>query len=168
MACPACTAPPPTCCSPSDLMTLLGRDDLATRQPRLASGGKLALGRALVLLEQAKLTPVLMLGPWRAVAVGRRYRALPAWLRPILQMIHGHCRGPGCDRPIAWSDAAHLGVAWHKGGTTDLDLTAPACPGHHPLMDLTGWKAELDPDTAICTWTSPDGHTIIRTHPPDP
>ncbi|MFN2555352.1 MAG: hypothetical protein ABR592_00515 [Nitriliruptorales bacterium] len=84
-----------------------------------------------------------------------------------MQLIHGHCRGPGCDRPVAWTDAAHL-QAWHRGGHNALKCTIPACPGHHDLMDLAGWKVELDPDTATCTWTSPDGRTVISTHPPDP
>ncbi|MFN2556358.1 MAG: adenylate/guanylate cyclase domain-containing protein, partial [Nitriliruptorales bacterium] len=63
----------------------------------------------------------------------------------------------------AWTDAAHLD-AWHQGGRTDLHRTVPACPGHHDLMDLAGWKVELDPHTATCTWTSPDGRTVICTH----
>ncbi len=92
----------------------------------------------------------------------------------------GTCR-PGCDRyfrrstataagpaatvPSPRPDAGHLD-AWNKGGHTDLDRSVPACPGHHPLKDLAGWEAQRDPDTTICTWTSPDGRTIIRTHPP--
>jgi hypothetical protein len=150
-----------------DLMTLLGNQALASRSTRTRSGTELPLERALELLDEAKLTAVLMCGPFRPVGVGRTFRTLPAWLRPLKELIHGHCRGPGCDRPIAWTDAAHLND-WAKGGLTDLLDTLPACPGHHELMDKAGWNVTYDPDTAICQWTSPDGQTTILTHPPDP
>lgn len=150
-----------------DLLTLLGRPDLATRTTRLSTGQELTLHRALELLEGASLTAVLMLGPFRVVGLGRTHRVLPAWLRTVLGMVHGSCRGPGCDRPMAWTEAAHLD-AWGDEGETDLDRTIPACRAHHDLMDLAGWTVHLDPDTARCLWTSPDGRRSIRTDPPEP
>ncbi|MGH3441799.1 MAG: DUF222 domain-containing protein [Nitriliruptorales bacterium] len=151
-----------------DLQTLLGRDDLATRKPRLGSGTELSVERAVHLLEQAKLTPVLMLGPYRAVGFGRTQRVLPDWLRPLLKAVHGHCRGPGCDRPFEWTQAMHVNGDYAEGATTEFDCTVPGCVKHHQLRDEHGWQVDYDPDTAICTWTSPDRLTVIHTHPPDP
>ncbi len=151
-----------------DLYTLLGRPDLATRTTRLASGTPIDLATALALLADAKLTPILSLGPYRPVAFGRTRRVIPDWLRPALAMIHTTCAGPGCDRPVAWTQAAHSHGDWHAGADTDLDHTLPLCPGHHALLDRAGWHVHHDPDTATCTWTSPHATTHITTHPPDP
>jgi hypothetical protein len=150
-----------------DLMTLLGNPELACRRTKLGSGTEIDLGQALQLLHDGTFTPILMWGPYRAVGVGRTQRTLPPWLRSVLHMLHETCCGPGCDRPVAWTDAAHV-HGWNEGGDTHLDRTWPGCGGHHALADVAGWKVQLDPDTRICTWTSPDGKTVLRTHPPDP
>ena len=110
---------------------------------------------------------MLQLGPWRSVAVGRTHRVLPDWLRPLLAVTHRHCRGPGCDRPIAWTQAAHLD-AWKSGGDTDLARTLPACGPHHRLIDITGWTIHYDPDTGRATWTRPDNAYTTTTEPPEP
>lgn len=112
----------------------------------------------------AKFIPVFTLGGYRVVAVGRTYRTLPPWLRPLLQMIHRQCRGPDCDRPAAWCEAAHQND-YAKGGNTDLNETIPLCKAHHDLVTYGGWTVQLDCDTGICTWTAPDGRTI-DTFPP--
>lgn len=150
-----------------DLATLLDGPDQASRSARLRSGIDIDVDRAVRLLSDAKTSAVAMWGPFRPVAFGRTRRVLPGWLRPVLHATHGTCRGPGCDRPAAWTQAAHV-QAWGDGGDTDYDLTLPLCHAHHRLVDDSGWNVDLDPDTATATWSSPDGHTIIRTHPPPP
>ena len=153
----------------ADLFTLLGRSELASRPTtRLGSGQPIDLHRLPGLLDNANATMILGMGPYRPVAFGRTRRTIPDRLRPLLAMIHGSCVGPGCDRPIAWTDAMHLNEGWASGGTTELDTTAPGCRRHHQLADVGGWHADLDPDTAAVTWTSPDRKTVLVTHPPDP
>ncbi|MPZ87681.1 MAG: hypothetical protein GEU81_06305 [Nitriliruptorales bacterium] len=120
--------------------------------------------RARRLALESKVTAVLTMGPWRIVNVGRTHRTLPPWLRAVLEMVHRHCRGPGCDRPLAWTQAHHE-HAWEHGGQTDLNATIPLCQAHHDLITTGRWHVTFDPDTGVCTWTGPDGHTI-RTHRP--
>jgi hypothetical protein len=138
---------------------------LKGRTPRFRHTGPLSPGLARRLAWNAKITAVLTMGPWRVTNVGRTQRVLPTWLRDLLTMVHGHCRGPDCDRPIAWTQPHHQ-VAWRKGGDTDLNATIPLCSGHHPMAD-GDWRVTYDPDTGTCTWTGPKGQTI-NTHPPPP
>jgi hypothetical protein len=129
-----------------DLMTLVGRDDLATRRPRLVgTGEELSVQRALEIAAQGTIVPVLSLGPWRPMAFGRSRRVLPAWLRPMLFALHRTCVAPGCDAPAAWSQAAHSSTPYGAGGTTDFDHTLPFCPKHHDLVDEGGWTCDWDP-----------------------
>ncbi len=103
------------------------------------------------------------MGRYRVVAVGRTYRTLPPWLRPMLEMIHRKCRGPDCDRPACWTEAHHE-EAFAAGGDTDLNKTIPLCKAHHDLVTTGGWTVTMNRDTGICTWTSPHGR-VIATHP---
>ncbi|MPZ88699.1 MAG: DUF222 domain-containing protein [Nitriliruptorales bacterium] len=150
----------------ADLQTLLGCDDLATRRPRLRFAGDIdpSLARRLAKDLDGKATAVLTMGPWRVVNVGRTHRTLPPWLRAVLEMVHVHCRGPDCDRPMVWTQAHHE-RAWGDDGETDLNATIPLCQAHHDLVTSARWGVAFDPDTGACAWTSPDGRTI-RTHPP--
>lgn len=149
-----------------DLMTLLGRDHQATRRPRLRHTGEISPGAARCLARDASVVPVLTMGPWRPVNVGRAHRTLPPWLRDVLAAVHRHCRGPGpgCDRPITWTQAHHASKDWPAGADTDVNDTVPACHGHHDLATKHGWKVSLDPDTG--TWHGPDGQTIDTRAPP--
>jgi hypothetical protein len=49
-----------------------------------------------------------------------------------------HCRFPGCDRPVRWTDAHHL-VHWIRGGPTDLDNLVLLCRRHHKACHEGGW-----------------------------
>jgi hypothetical protein len=115
------------------------------------------------LLASATVYGILTLGPWRPINVGSSHRVLPAWLRTVLAALHQRCRGPGCDRPASWTQAAH-GTAWREGHTTRLDDTLPLCGFHHKLKDVHGWTAVLDERTGIVTWTAPDGR-VFHDHP---
>ena len=146
-----------------DLLTLMGRDQAAVFTAELRRTGRVSPATIARLGLNAKITPVLTMGPWRTVAVGRTHRVLPPWLRGLMEMLHRHCRGPDCDRPAAWTQAAHE-TDYAKGGDTDLNQTIPLCKAHHDLITYKGWAAQLDLDSGICTWTTPTGHTIT-THP---
>lgn len=157
---------PPRVLATVDLRWLAGTDRPPLRTPALRFTGPVDDRHLLRLLEDAEVSPVATLGPWRPVAVGRRLRRLPAWLRPVIGAVQRTCRGPGCDRPAAWADQHHV-EAWQLGGATDPDDTVPLCRAHHTLVTRGRWQLDYDPDTAICTWTSRDG-VIIRTRPPPP
>ena len=153
-----------------DLHNILNRVEAATFETAYRHAGNVDPDQALRLAigEDTRLTPVLTLGPYRAVGVGRTRRGIPDWLREILQMLHRHCRGPYCDRKTTWSQADHT-LPWADLGETTLDNLVPLCQGandsHHRLVTTGGWKYTADLDSGICTWTDPHGNTI-RTHPP--
>ena len=142
-----------------DLLAVMNRDQAAVVAAELHRTGRVSPATIARIGLDAKLTPVLTMGPWRVVAVGRTYRTLPAWLRPMMQMLHRRCRGPDCDRPACWTEAHHE-IAYALGGDTDLNKTIPLCAAHHDLVTTGGWTVTLDLDTGICTWTTPDGRTI--------
>jgi len=146
-----------------DIATLVGADDEAQRCPRLRYTGAVSGATARRLARQAKISAVLTMGPWRVVNVGRTFRTLPSWLRTALEMVHRHCRGPDCDRPVTWTEAHHE-TGWEQGGDTDLNATVPLCKAHHDLVTSGSWQVAYDPDTAICTWTGPNSQ-VIHTHP---
>ena len=146
-----------------DLLTIMGRDQAATFASELRRTGRVSPATVAKLGLDARVTPVLTMGPWRVVAVGRTHRTLPPWLRPMLEMLHRRCRGPDCDRPACWTQAHHQ-EAYAAGGDTDLNKTIPLCQAHHNLVTHGGWTVDLDLDTGICTWTGPTGQ-VIHTYP---
>jgi hypothetical protein len=142
-----------------DLHTLMGRDQAAVFAAELARHGRVSPSTIARLGLDAKITPVLTMGPYRVVGVGRTQRTLPAWLRPLLMMLQRRCRGPDCDQPATWCEAHHE-HPWADGGLTDLNLTVPLCGKHHDLVTHHGWTVTMDRDTGICTWTAPNGRTL--------
>jgi Domain of unknown function (DUF222) len=63
----------------------------------------------------------ILLGPNSTVIdVGRALRLPSAAARAVLRARSGGCEWPGCDRPVAFTNAHHL-VHWGHGGATDVD-----------------------------------------------
>lgn len=148
-----------------DLARWLDPADPTAPVPRLRYTGDLHPDDARRIATAAtRFQPLLTLGPFRAVSVGRTQRTLPGWLRGSLEALHHTCRGPACDTPVPWGDAHHLDE-WGDGGETDLNLSLPLCGPHHGLLDR-GWTVTLDLDTGTVTWTSPDGRDIEVPPPP--
>jgi len=135
------------------------------REPRLRHTGATSMREIRRLADCAKVQVLLTLGPWRGVSVARTQRRLPPWLRTALAGIHGHCRGPDCDRPVSWADAHHVD-AWVDDGHTDLNRMVPVCRRHHQKVTVGGWTMDYDCDRGVCTWTGPAGQTV--TTPPLP
>jgi hypothetical protein len=72
------------------------------------------------LASDARVRRVL-LGPNSAVIdVGRALRLPSPAARAALRARSGACEWPGCDRPVAFTNAHHL-VHWGHGGGTDVD-----------------------------------------------
>ena len=152
-----------------DLYTLLNDDEKATILPRLGSTGCIdaETARHLMATSDPSVRMVLSLGPWMPVSVGRARRVLPPWLRGASQLIHRHCRGPGCDRLFAWCEGDHA-EDWADGGLTALWNDNPECPAHHELKHTDGWTITFDIHTGVITWTSADGKRRIDVKPDDP
>jgi hypothetical protein len=64
-----------------------------------------------------------------------------------------HCRFPGCDRPVAWTQGHHL-KHWADGGPTLIFNLALLCGRHHHLTHEGGIRLE---------WGA-DGE-LVATHP---
>ena len=152
-----------------DIHTMLGEDATATFMPRLAASGGIdpETARHLIATTNPTLRMVLTLGPWMPVSVGRARRVLPPWLRGAAEVVHVHCRAPGCDRLVAWCEMDHS-ENWADGGLTALINSAPECPAHHKLKHEDGWLISFDFRTGVVTWTSPDGKRRIELKPDEP
>ncbi len=82
----------------------------------------------------------VLLGPNSAVIdVGRALRLPSAAARAVLRTRSGGCEWPGCDRPVAFTNAHHL-VHWGHGGATDVDNLVLLCYRHHWLIHEGGWQ----------------------------
>ena len=73
------------------------------------------------------------------VDVGRATRAIsPAQHRAMKARYRG-CAGPGCDRPINWTDTHHIEF-YGRGGPNNLPNLLPLCYYHHRLVHEGGWQ----------------------------
>ena len=82
----------------------------------------------------------ILLGPTSAVIdVGRALRLPSPAARAALRVRSGGCEWPGCDRPVAFTNAHHL-VHWGHGGGTNVDNLILLCYRHHWLVHEGGWQ----------------------------
>ena len=73
------------------------------------------------------------------VDVGRATRATsPAQSRALKARYRG-CAGPGCDRPINWTNTHHIDF-WARSGPNNLRNMLPLCYYHHRLVHEGGWQ----------------------------
>jgi hypothetical protein len=73
------------------------------------------------------------------VDVGRATRAIsPAQHRALKARYRG-CAGPGCDRPMNWTDTHHIEF-YGRGGPNNLPNLLPLCYYHHRLVHEGGWQ----------------------------
>lgn len=79
------------------------------------------------------------------IAAGSEERRVPAPAqRRAIERRDRHCRFPGCDCPVAWTDAHHL-VHWADGGSTELGNVYLVCRRHHRLLHEGGWSLAKEP-----------------------
>ena len=112
----------------------------------------------------AGISRVVMAGTSQVLDVGRETRT---WSPPQRRAVNARdrcCRGPRCNRPIAWTQIHHL-QWWERDGPTSVDNGIALCCRCHDLIHHGGWHAELDVTTAAVTWTSPDRRRTVVTHP---
>jgi Domain of unknown function (DUF222)/HNH endonuclease len=82
----------------------------------------------------------VLLGPDSAVIdVGRALRVPSPAARAALRVRSGGCEWPGCDRPVAFTNAHHV-VHWGHGGRSDVDNLVLLCYRHHWMVHEGGWQ----------------------------
>ena len=129
--------------------------------------GTLSPQTAVKLCCDAGVSRVVVAGTSQVLDVGRETRNWSPSQRRAVNARDRCCRGPGCGRPIGWTQIHHLRW-WERGGTTAVDNGLALCSACHDLIHHRGWHAELDVTTAAVTWTSPDRRRTVVTHPRPP
>jgi Domain of unknown function (DUF222)/HNH endonuclease len=117
------------------------------------------------LLCDAALHRVLTSGRSAIMDYGTATRTIPTPLYHALVIRDRHCRFPGCDRPVAWTQGHHL-HPWQTGGPTQLANLVLLCNRHHHLLHTPRWHAKLLPDNTL-EITDPQGR-VRTSHPPHP
>jgi hypothetical protein len=92
---------------------------------------------------------------------------IPDYIRKAVIARDKGCAWPGCNRRPAHCDVHHVKHKKHGGKTSSTDCVM-LCQYHHDIcVHRLGWEIELLPDGSTRA-TSPDGKTILRSHPPPP
>lgn len=123
-------------------------------------GGQLSSAAVSRLLCDANLRRVLTRGDSEVLDLGRSRRPWTVAQRVALNVRDGGCRGPGCDRPVAWTDGHHI-VWWTNDGVTNVDNGILLCRRHHRMVHEGGWSVSLDVVTGLATFRSPTGREVV-------
>ncbi len=104
----------------------------------------------LAVFKDATAVP-LYFGRGRRLAT--REQRLASFARPGGEV----CSAPGCDQPATHVELHHAHKDWAKGGLTDIDDLAPACPRHNRMVgdqpgQYTTRIARSGPDEGRCLW----------------
>ena len=75
----------------------------------------------------------------QVIDVGRATRAISPSQKRALRARDKHCRFPGCDRPINWSNPHHIEF-WSRGGPGDLANLLSLCYFHHRCVHEGEWQ----------------------------
>ena len=116
-----------------DLHSVMGRDQAAVFAAELGRTGRVSASTIARLGLDAKVTPVLTMGPYRVVAVGRTQRTLPAWLRPMLQMLPGDVAA----RTVTGPPAGAKRTTSSRGAT---GATPTSTPPSRCVTNTTTWS----------------------------
>ncbi len=89
----------------------------------------------------------------RGKRLATREQRLVSFARPDGEV----CSAPGCDQPATQVELHHAHKHWAKGGLTDIDDLAPACPRHNRMVgDAPGqYTTRIErsgPDEGRCLW----------------
>ena len=131
-----------------------------------AWGGTLSPQAVRRLTCDAAVSRIVTAGDSMPMDVGRATRSWSGPQRRAVNVRDRGCRGPSCDRPVAWTQVHHIRW-WRHDGVTSVDNGLAVCHHCHHLVHDRGWTVALDPTTAIATWTSPEGRVVV-THPHRP
>lgn len=128
-------------------------------------GGSLSPQAVRRILCDAGVARVVTAGASQPLDTGRLTRQWSPAQRRAVNARDRQCRGPTCDRPIAWTEVHHIQWWERDRGPTSVDNGLALCRHCHQLVHNRGWIVELDLATAEATWTRPDGR-VVRTRPP--
>jgi hypothetical protein len=81
----------------------------------------------------------VLLADSMVIDVGRATRSISPAQRRALRARDKHCRFPGCDRPINWSNPHHIEF-WSRGGPGDLSNLLSLCFFHHRCLHEGEWQ----------------------------
>ncbi len=89
----------------------------------------------------------------RGKRLATREQRLVSFARPDGEV----CSAPGCDQPATHIELHHAERDWAKGGLTDIDDLAPACPRHNRMVGdqpgrYTTRVVRDGPDEGRCAW----------------
>ncbi|KSU61421.1 MULTISPECIES: HNH endonuclease signature motif containing protein [unclassified Gordonia (in: high G+C Gram-positive bacteria)] len=89
----------------------------------------------------------------RGKRLATREQRLVSFARPDGEV----CSAPGCDQPATQVELHHAERDWAKGGLTDIDDLAPACPRHNRMVgdqpgQYTTRIVRSGPDEGRCAW----------------
>ncbi|MEO3860192.1 DUF222 domain-containing protein [Acrocarpospora sp. B8E8] len=124
---------------------------------RLAPGLLIATGQLLPisdvhrLARTSRLVRMVVNAQGQVLDMGRAVRlATPAQRRAVLAR-YATCYREGCPIPADMAEIDHV-KGWAEGGTTDLDLLAPACTWHNrdKATHPDRYRTRRNPDG---TWT---------------
>ncbi len=104
----------------------------------------------------SSLTRVLLDSDSVVIDVGRSRRVVSGPARKALAARDGHCRWPGCERPVllgsprrGCAGVPHHVVHWIHGGSTDLDNLVLLCHRHHWLVHEGKWQLVRGEDESM-------------------
>jgi hypothetical protein len=75
----------------------------------------------------------------QVIDVGRATRSVSAPQKRALRTRDKHCKFPGCDRPVSWTNPHHIEF-WSRGGPTKLSNLVSLCYFHHRCVHEGGWQ----------------------------
>ncbi len=133
-----------------DYETVLGiaQGDLLSRLCDIEGVGPVPLSTIERLLCDCSVGRVLMRGESEVLDLGRRTDVPSRAQRRALARRDKHCRFPGCDRPVHWTDTHHI-IHWTRGGPTDLDNLVLLCRRHHTMCHEGGWELTRNADGTV-------------------
>ena len=109
------------------------------------TGTTISAGQSRRLACNAALIPAVLDGDSAILDLGTSRRLFNRHQRLALAVRDRGCIWPGCDQPLAWTEAHHISP-WRPGGPTDLTNGCLICPFHHHLIHSTaGWRIQWPP-----------------------
>jgi hypothetical protein len=94
------------------------------------------------------VTPIFLDSESNQPRAGKTTRLVSGSQRKALVVRDKGCRFPGCDRPVAWTDAHHM-KHWADGGDTVLKNLVLLCRRHHRKVHEEGWRLVVVGDGVI-------------------
>ena len=96
----------------------------------------------------AAVTPIYLGSESIQPRAGKTTRIVSGSQRTALVVRDKGCRFPGCDRPVAWTDAHHL-KHWADGGKTVMENLVLLCRRHHRMVHEEGWLLVITADGEV-------------------